>query len=166
MSRPTARWTMRHLIHVLSFDNHRADVVFGLLGKRQSLLWQSCNLHIRAVGSTGTLDRNAHGTHVLHGNRVSASLGIIVFSDADRVARCTRRVAGEGVGGLSRDAGYDDLIDLSCRAVATVVVQIEIDVVFILADESTGELSQVSFSVSQVLYCKGMSADAVFLLFR
>ena len=129
------------IIHVLSLDNHRTDVVFGLLGKRQSLLWQGCNLHIRAVGSTGALDRDAHGTHVLHGDGVGACLGIVVFGDADRVACCTRGVAGERIGGLSRDAGYDDLIDLSCRAVATVVVQIEIDVVFIFADESTGEFS-------------------------
>ena len=78
---------------------------------------------------------------MLHGNSVGASLGIEVFGDTDRVACSTRGVAGERIGGLSCDAGYDDLIDLSCRAVATVVVQIEIDVVFILADESAGEFS-------------------------
>ena len=152
-------------VHVLRLDDD--DVVHGLGARR---LRQGCRRGY-AVGQqvsafASAVDDEIDRSVVLHADRVGAGFSIVVGRGAGRIARSARGVLGERVGRLGRDTRDDNLVSLCRDGVAAVVVQVEIDVVRIFANDAARQFSVVqSERVARVVKQRNLSR-CVFLFIQ
>ena len=107
----------------------------GLLGNRQRL----CGLNGRTAVGTGTLDGDVNTPFMADVEGKDAVLCIPFFRDD----ACCRLTVLLRIGRLCRDAlDGDEVLDQG-RRVRTEVIQIEVDMVVILTDETTRQLAVV-----------------------
>ena len=126
-------------VHVLSLDNDGAAIQFRLLGQGQRRNGNGIRL-ARAVGITRTIDSDIHTAAVRHYDGIRLAVSTIVLHRLVLIdvlvegmtLICHRR--------LSLTAGQDDGIRTNGGRVVSVVVQIELDMVLELADDTTRQL--------------------------
>lgn len=160
----------RAIVHVLSLDSDRTAVSFRLSGTLQRCVRKIIRTAFCSVALATQLDVDR--ATVRDKQRVSACCGIptvrerglrCIGSNSSRKLFCTN---GIGIVRFRCRALDDNLVGYRCDGVGAIVVEIKIDVVSILSDGSSSKRPQVSCSSLQVLYCKGMEADAVRLLLK
>ena len=131
-------------VHVFCLDNDGADVGLGLFRLLQLLSRQHVGKAAGGIALAG--DGQEHGSHVLdrHGKRLC--LGIVDHGAGRQrdimTGRIGHRLRIDSLR-LRRHAGDGDDIGLLRDGVVTVIVQVEVDVVGILADDTTRELAVV-----------------------
>ena len=128
-------------VHIFGLDNNRTSVWLWLFGQFKFL----CRQHIGQTvsGSTLTIDLYDDGAHVSNGQRKGLGFGIILFTGNIIVmpGKATDCRLGIRTGRLHCHTGNRDYVILHSGTVATVVVEIEVDMVGILANDAAGELA-------------------------
>ena len=132
------------VVHVFCLDNDGADIGFGLFGLLQLLSGQHVGQAVGGIALAG--NGQEHGAHVLDGHGIGLCLGIVdegTFRQRDvMTGRIGLRLGIRSLG-LGRHTGDGDDIGLLRDGVVAVIVQVEVDVVGILADDTARELAVV-----------------------
>ena len=120
------------VVHILSLNNDGADKRIRLLRNRKCLSWEYVG---KAIGtSTRTSNANVNWPHVLNGDGVCQALSIIAGSNGGALSLGICRVFGECTSRFSRYTSDYDYICLQGGTIATIVVEVDINMISIFAD--------------------------------
>ena len=127
-------------VHVLGFNDD--DVVDSIwLSRLGQGRWcgDAIGLHVGAL--SGAVDDDVDGAVMLHVDGVGLCRFVVFGSGISHVARCARDVAGQRIGWLRGHALHNNHVGLSRNGVAAIVVQIEVDVVGVLAYDAARQFA-------------------------
>ena len=151
------------IVHILGLNDDRSVVRLRLLGLSQGRIRQVIGESIGSLASTCNSDGGR--SHVLHTNTIDFRIGIVgLANEGGRISRCASLMLFKSSGGLGGGTSDIDGVNTNGQRVTTIVIQIKLNTIGILANHTTGKVVVVEFQRVAGVILQGNSSHGMLIL--